>query len=114
MKSKLLSIHHFIVSVILISKGFNKIQHHHSFIGWTILLLGIIVLSYFIFVKLRKKPHSTLEVIIHFFESMALFLTSYIYFQDGKSFLPYVTLIAGIGFLVATFIHLKGHKKHTN
>lgn len=114
MKSKLLSIHHFIVSVILISKGFNKIQHHHSFIGWTILLLGIIVLSYFIFVKLTKKPHSTLEVIIHFFESMALFLTSYIYFQDGKSFLPYVTLIAGIGFLVATFIHLKGHKKHTN
>ena len=114
MKSKLLSIHHFIVSVILISKGFNKIQHHHSFIGWTILLLGIIVLSYFIFVKLVKKPHSTLDVIIHFFESMALFLTSYIYFQDGKSFLPYVTLIAGIGFLVATFIHLKGHKKHTN
>jgi hypothetical protein len=114
MKSKLLSIHHFIVSVILISKGFGKIQHHHSFIGWTILLLGIIVLSYFIFLKLAKKPHSTLEVIIHFFESMALFLTSYIYFQDGKSFLPYVTLIAGIGFLVATFIHLKGHKKHTN
>jgi len=114
MKSKLLSIHHFIVSVILISKGFNKIQHHHSFIGWTILPLGIIVLSYFIFVKLVKKPHSTLDVIIHFFESMALFLTSYIYFQDGKSFLPYVTLIAGIGFLVATFIHLKGHKKHTN
>ncbi len=111
MKKQLLSIHHFVVAVILLTKGFDKIQHHHSFIGWTILLLGIIVLSYFIYIKLSKKAHSSLELIIHFFESVALFLTSYVYFQEGKSFLPYVTLIAGIGFLIATFVHLKGHKK---
>jgi hypothetical protein len=111
MRNKLLSIHHFIVAVILLSKGFDKIQHHHNFIGWTILLLGIIVLSYFIFIKLTKKAHSTLKLIIHFFECIALFLTSYVYFQEGKSLLPYVTMIAGIGFLIATIIHLKGHNK---
>ncbi len=93
------------------SKGFDKIQHHHNFIGWTILILGIFVLTYFIFIKLSKKPHSFLELIIHFFESIALFLTSYVYFQEGKLLLPYVTLIAGFGFLIATIIHLKGHKK---
>jgi FtsH-binding integral membrane protein len=111
MKNKLLSIHHFIVAVILMSKGFDKIQHHHNLIGWTILLLGIIVLSYFIFIKLSKKSHSFLELVIHFFESIALFLTTYVYFQEGKSFLPYVTMIAGIGFLIATIIHLKEHYK---
>jgi FtsH-binding integral membrane protein len=111
MKSKLISTHHFIVVVILITKGFDKIQHHYSFIGWTILLLGIIVLSCLIFIKLSKKPHSTLELIIHFFESIALFLTAYVYFQEGKSLLPYVTMVAGVGFLIATIIHLKGHKK---
>jgi hypothetical protein len=111
MKNKLLSIYHFIVAVILMSKGFDKIQHHHNFIGWTILLLGFIVLSYFIFIKLSKKAHSFLEIVIHFFESIALFLTTYIYFQEGKSFLPYVTMIASIGFLIATIIHLKGHNK---
>jgi hypothetical protein len=111
MKNKLLSIHHFVVSVILISKGLDKIQHHHSFIGWTILLLGLIILSYFIYLKLSKKSHSTLDLIIHLFESIALFLTSYVYFQEGKSLLPYVSLIASIGFFIATIIHLKGHKE---
>ncbi|WP_445454173.1 hypothetical protein [Flavobacterium sp. 25HG05S-40] len=115
MKKKLVSIHHFLVALILISKGFDKIQHHHSFIGWTILLLGVIVLSYFIFIKLSKKPHATLELLIHLFESIALFLTSYVYFQEGKSLLPFVTMIAGIGFLMATILHLKKHyKRHEN
>ncbi len=112
-KEQLLSIHHFFVALILITKGFDKIQHHHSFAGWTILLFGIIVLVYFIFIKLSKKSHSLLELIIHFFESIALFLTTYVYFQEGKSLLPYVTLIAGIGFLIATFFHLKGHRKNS-
>lgn len=111
MKNKLLSIHHILVVVILMSKGFDKIQHHHSFIGWTIFLFGIIVLSYLISIRRSKKPHSTLELWMHFFESIALFLTSYVYFQEGKSLLPYVTLTAGIGFLIATIVHLKAHKK---
>ena len=113
MKKQLLAIHHFIVAIILITKGFDKIQHHQNFIGWIILLLGIIVLTYFIFTKISKKPHSLLEIIIHLFESIALFLTTYVYFQEGKTLLPYFTLIAGIGFLIATFIHLKGHKKQS-
>jgi len=112
MKNKLLSIHHLFVAIILMTKGFDKIQHHHSFIGWTILLLGIIALLYFIFIKISKKPHLLLELIMHLFESIALFLTTYVYFQEGKTLLPYVTLIAAIGFLIATLLHLKAHKKH--
>lgn len=109
-KNQLLSIQHFVVSLILMTKGFDKIQHHHSAIGWTILLLGIFVFGYFIFVKVAKKPHFILELIVHLFESIALFLTTYVYFQEGKTILPYVTLLAAIGFLIATFIHLKRHK----
>lgn len=112
MKSKLESFHHFVVAVILIAKGFAKLQHHHSIMGWTILLMGLIILVYFIFIKFSKKPHSVLGILIHLFESLALFLTSYAYFQEGKSFLPYVTLLAAVGFLVATFVHFKGGKKH--
>jgi FtsH-binding integral membrane protein len=113
MKKHLLSIHHFFVALILITKGFDKIQHHHSFIGSIILLLGLIVLVYFIFIKLSKKSHYLLEVIIHLFESIALFLTSYVYFNEGKTLLPYVTLIAALGFSIATFLHIRGHKKHS-
>ena len=113
MKKQLLSLQHLIVAILLMTKGFDKIQHHHSFIGWTILLLGIIVLVFFIFIKTSKKKYPLLEIVIHFFESIALFLTTYIYFQEGKTLLPYVTLIAGIGFLISTFLHLNGYKKHS-
>lgn len=111
MKKRLLSIQHFLVAVILITKGFDKIQHHHSFIGWTILLLGMIILIYFIFLKTSTSSHTFLEIIIHLFESIALFLTAYVYSLEGKSFLPYVTAMAGLGFLVAAFLHVKRHNK---
>lgn len=111
-KKRLLAIHHFIVSIILMTKGFDKIQHHHSFIGWTILLLGIIVLIYFIFLKVSKKSHTTIGLVVHFFESIALFFTTYVYFQEGKTFLPYITLIAGIGFLIITLLHITRHKEN--
>ena len=114
MKKKLSSIYHFVVAFILITKGFDKIQHHHSFIGWTILLLGCIILGYFISAKISKRNHSSLEIVIHFFESIALFLTSYVYFEEGKTWLPYVTLFAGIGFLITTILHFKKHKKNHN
>ena len=112
MKTQLASLYHFIVAFILITKGFDKIQHHHSIIGWTILTLGIVIFIYFIYSKISKKGHSWLEIIIHLFESIALFLTSYVYFQEGKSLLPYVTLLAAIGFLVTTIIHLKKQKNN--
>lgn len=114
MKKQLVSIHHFVVALILLSKGFDKIQHHHSFIGWTILLLGVVILGYFIFLKIAKKPHESVVLLMHLFESIALFLTAYVYFQEGKTWLPYVTLLAAVGFLVATILHLFQHQKKTD
>ncbi len=54
-RNHLHNIHHFLVSIVLITKGYTKIEHHHSIIGWTILILGIAVLLYFIFLKLTGK-----------------------------------------------------------
>ena len=105
-KANLLSIQHLFVALILIPKGYDKIEHHYNFTGWIILLMGIIVLSYFIFQKLTKSKNHLFVIGVHLFESIALFLTSYIYFEERKSFLPYMTIIAGIGFLIATIIHI--------
>ena len=110
-KEKLLSIQHLLVALILMTKGFDKVEHHHSFAGWTILIFGIVILGYFIFIKLTKKKHSFLEPTIHLFESIALFFTTYVYFKEGKTFLPYLTLIAGIGFLIAVILYLIKQKK---
>jgi len=109
MKDHLLSLHHFFVALILITKGLDKLEHHHNVIGWTILIFGIIALAYFIASKLSKKLSYKLDISIHIFESIALLLTTYVYFHEGKTFLPYVTLIAAVGFLIAAFLHYRKH-----
>jgi len=112
MKKQIQSIHHFFVAIILLAKGLAKIQHHHSLIGWTILLLGVLFLLYFLWIKQTKKSNILLEFSMHIFESLALFLTTYVYYQEGKTYLPYVTLVAGIGFLAAALLHVKDLKTH--
>jgi hypothetical protein len=105
-KTNLLSIQHLFVALILIPKGYDKIEHHYNLIGWFIMLMGIIVLIYFFYQKIIKTKSHFLLIAVHLFESVALFLTSYVYFEEGKRFLPYITIIAGIGFLIATIIHI--------
>jgi hypothetical protein len=111
MQKKMVAVHHLMVGLLLLTKGVDKIQHHHSFIGWTILLFGLIILFYFIFLQRTKRPHAKLEIIIHLFECIALCFTTYVYFKEGKNFLPYVTMAASIGFFVATLVHLKAFFK---
>ena len=110
-KSNLFSIQHILVALVLIPKGIDKIEHHHIFIGWMILLMGTIILGYFVYQKITQTKNHFLLIGIHLFESISLFLTSYVYFEEGKKFLPYVTLIAAIGFLVAMITHITKIKK---
>jgi CHASE2 domain-containing sensor protein len=113
-KENLFSIQHLLVAVILMTKGYDKVTHYHNFIGWTILVFGILISGYFILIKLTKIEKVFFEPIVHLAESIALLLTSYVYFKEGKTFLPYITLIAGIGFLIAVILHLLKHKKKLN
>jgi hydrogenase-4 membrane subunit HyfE len=111
-KENLFSIQHLLVAIILMTKGYDKVTHHHNFIGWTILVFGILILGYFILIKLTKIEKGFFEPIVHLSESIALLLTTYVYFKEGKAFLPYITLIAGIGFLIAVLFHLLKNKKN--
>ena len=42
-KSNLFSIQHVLVALVLIPKGIDKIEHNHIFIGWMILLMGVLM-----------------------------------------------------------------------
>ena len=95
--------HHFIVGFFLTIKGFDKFTHHHL-IGGLILAFGIIILLYFLYEVLAKKQGRTLKLLVHVFEGVALLFTSYIFFEEGKKYLPYVTLAASIGFFVSVVV----------
>lgn len=105
LKTNLIAMQHLVVALILIPKGYDKIQHHYNLIGWIILSMGIVVLGYFIYQKIKKTTNHYVTIAVHLFESIALFLTSHVYFIEGKRFLPYITLLAGIGFLIASLLH---------
>ena len=46
-------------------------------------------------------------MIVHLFEGFALLFTSYIFFADGKQYLPYFTLAASIGFFISVYVSIK-------
>lgn len=102
-KHLLHSVHHFLVGFALTLKGFTKIAHH-PFIGSIILLFGLIILVYFFYLVIKKHPNEKLVDIIHWFEAFASLFTAYVFFQEGATYLPYVFLLASLGFFIAIFI----------
>jgi FtsH-binding integral membrane protein len=104
------SLYHLIIGISLIIKGLDKIEHHHSVIGIIVLFIGLAIIGYYAYINIRKKSNHILNIAVHLCEGLALLLTSYIYFKDGKTYLPYVLLVAGVGFIIVGIIHLKKGK----
>ncbi len=102
-KHLLETIHHFIVGFFLTLKGVDKVLHH-PVIGGLILAFGIILLFYFVYDLRGKRESSFLAILAHFFEAVALFLITVLYFKDGKTYLPYFTLIASIAFFISAIV----------
>ena len=112
-KNKILdSLHHLLIGFALTLKGINKISHH-PVIGSIILLFGIIILGYFLYIVIKKHTDKTLVYIIHWFEAIASLFTAYVFFEEGATYLPYAFLLAAIGFFIAIIVHhTKKHPAH--
>ena len=106
-KKGIKSIYHLIIGITLLLKGFDKIDHHHPLIGAIILFLGLAVIGYYTYIIISKKSNHKLNIAVHFCEGLALLFTSYIYFEEGKTYLPYVLLAAGVGFIIIAIVHLR-------
>lgn len=110
-KNKLTSVQHLITGIFLLLKGYDKIEHHYYLPGGVIAGFGALILFYYWYVKRTKRSNHALQLLVHLFEGLALLFTAYIFYSEGKTYLPYVTLAAGIGFLTAFCIHLKHYEK---
>ena len=102
-KHLLHSVHHLLIGITLVLKGLTKLAHH-PIIGSAILLFGIIILVYFFYLVWKKYPKENLHLTIHVFEALACLFTGYILFREGAIYLPYVFLLAAIGFLISIYI----------
>ena len=100
------SLHHLIAGLLLVVKGIDKISHH-VFIGSLFLLFGILILSFFFYVLFKKQHAETFELTFRWFEAIVSLFTAYIFFTEGKKYLPYGSLLAAIGFLISIYMFHK-------
>lgn len=103
------SFHHFLIGGILVLKGFTKFDHH-PLLGSLIILFGIIILLYFFYTILKKTESRKMNIAIHIFEALVAIFTAYIFWDEGKRYLQYASLLAAIGFFIAAYIHIKRKK----
>lgn len=100
LKHKLGTMAHTVTGLALALKGYAKLTDHHAVIGSIILISGLSIIGYVLYER-RQQTHSRLlGTGIHFLEGLALLFTSWVYFEEGKTYLPYVTMAAAIGFFV--------------
>lgn len=108
-KAVLQFLQHFLIGSVLTIKGIDKISHH-AVMGSIILLFGIIILAFFIYTLTAKKPSEKLTVLAHWFEAIAALFTAYIFFTEGATYLPYLFLLAAVGFFIGIYVHAKKHR----
>lgn len=113
LKHKYGTIAHVMTGAVLILKGYTKLTDHYAGVGSIILLFGLAIIGYVIYESRQKKQSPLLAIAVHFFEGLALLFTTYVYFDEGKTYIQYLTLAASIGFFVAVIILYKRYKKST-
>jgi hypothetical protein len=102
-------IQHLLLASVLIIKGVDKISHH-AVIGSIFLFFGVTILVYFFYSLFNRHHTHKLELVAHGFEAIASLFSAYIFFVEGKKFLPWFFLLAALGFVVAFFIHYRKGK----
>lgn len=98
-----------LLSLLLILTGVQNFEGYpvmSSMVG----LFGIALFAYSIFL-VRRGRDSLFKVVMISLEGLALVLTAYIYFSEGKVYLPYAILLAAIICFIGAVILNNKRKK---
>jgi ABC-type transport system involved in cytochrome c biogenesis permease subunit len=105
------SLHFFLIGFLITTEGIEEL-HSHVIIGGLMLLFGITLLLYFIYVQIKKTQGFNLKIMAHFFEAIVLLFTSYILFKEEKIYVPYFNLAASIGLFISIAVLFYRRKKN--
>jgi hypothetical protein len=110
-KHLLHTIHHLLTGGVLVIKGFDKVGHH-PFLGGLMLLFGVLILSFFVYTQVKKHLSYHFELMVRWFEALVALFVAYIFFTEGKQWLPYVFILAAIGFFISIYVLHKQKARH--
>ena len=75
------------------------------------LLNDLFLLSFFIYTLFKKQHGQRLELMVRWIEALISLFMAYIFFSEGKTLLPWVFLLAAVGFFVSIYVFHKKNKK---
>ena len=96
------TLHHFVMGLLFVTKGIGKINHH-PIIAIIFLVIGFSILSFYCWMKIMQQQNGILKNLMHLLEGIALLTAAFIYWKEGKHWLPYFTFFAAIFFLFLFF-----------
>lgn len=104
------ALHHLVSGGVLALKGFDKLEQRYFYVGAALFALGVLLLAYFTFERFAQNSSRHLSVLGHACEGVAFLFLTYLYFVEGRLFLPWATLAAATGLLIAALAHARPSK----
>lgn len=94
---------HALAGLIIIVKGVDKIDHHHSRAGSLLIGIGLVIFLMTLFHHRLAKHIKSFDSVVFLVEAIVLGIIGGLYFQDGKKALPIVYCLGSIGYLIAAY-----------
>lgn len=101
------ALHHLVSGGVLALKGFDKLDQGYLYVGAALFALGVLLLAYFAFERFGQHRSRHLAILVHTCEGIAFLFITYLYFVEGKTYLPWATLAAATGLLIAALAHAR-------
>lgn len=105
---------HMMTAILLFTKGIDKVGQGHYLHGILILAAALFITVY-LFISLKAEGHHLkLTLSVYICEAMALALTGYVYLEEGKKYIPWVTFLAAAGFIVSAILLVRKTMRKRN
>jgi hypothetical protein len=106
--------HYFTALVVVLLKGFDKIDHGKAGVGIVFIVIGIIIVSGTLLHHKADKILRHFNAYVFALEAIVMAIIGYMYAQEGKQFIQYVCYFASAMFVVALAVYLKRSKSEIN
>ena len=101
---------HYFTALVVLLKGFDKIDHGKAGVGIVFIVIGIIIVSGTLLHHKAAKLLRHFKAYVFALEAIVMGIVGYMYAQDGKQFIQYVCYFASAMFVVALVVYIKRSK----
>jgi hypothetical protein len=100
-------VQHLLAGAVLALKAVAKFEDGAFAAAGLLAGFAALILIYFLLARFGRGTWARFAVLVHACEAAALCLLTYYYVEEGKTYLPYATFAAALGYFAAACTHLR-------